>query len=175
VAAKGSVQQQASLRVAPPATTRGLRFAAQQPSRQQERLSLQLCRAEADAAAEAPTEIVDDWAEQYEGEGMDDSVPPPEFKLRFLWLPKNVAVAVDQVFGQTKTRSPLTEFYFWPRKDAWEELKASLESKNWISERDTVLMLNTTTEVINFWQEEGEKHTIEEAREKFPDCEFLGA
>jgi 30S ribosomal protein 3 len=41
--------------------------------------------------------------------------------------------------------------------------------------RDRVLLLNKTTEVINFWQDEETKHTVEEAREKFPDCQFEGA
>ena len=69
-------------------------------------------------------------------------------------------------------RAPLTEYFMWPRKDAWEELKAALEAKAWVPERDRVLLLNRTTEVINFWQDEGVKHSVEEAREKFPDCVF---
>jgi len=164
------------------------------------------------------------------------------------------------VRAQTQ-RSPLTEYYFWPTKDAWEELKAALEAKPWVSERcapalaclaaarspgsstaasdtcfgasyvvqeasvrrnavkrvyvqsaavpvgptvaavrsrvraphvaeragrprgaptgaarggrDKVLLLNKTTEVINFWQEET-KHSLQEARDQFPDCEFQG-
>ncbi len=32
-------------------------------------------------------------------------------------------------------RSPVTEYYFWPKKDAWEELKTALEARPWISER----------------------------------------
>lgn len=30
------------------------------------------------------------------------SAPPAEFSLNFLWLDKNIAVAVDQVFGQVR-------------------------------------------------------------------------
>ena len=41
--------------------------------------------------------------------------------------------------------------------------------------RDRVLLLNKTTEVINFWQDEGTKHTAEEARTKFSDCHFEGS
>ena len=41
--------------------------------------------------------------------------------------------------------------------------------------RDKVLLLNRTTEVINFWQDEEQKHSISEAQERFPDCKFLGS
>jgi hypothetical protein len=102
------------------------------------------------------------------------------YALNFLWLEKNIAVAVDQVVTQVRQlskssfpcellllclgqrpcpllsphastntstgsedvvgvmqtqRSPLTEYFFWPRKDAWEELKSCLEGKPWVSER----------------------------------------
>jgi 30S ribosomal protein 3 len=94
------------------------------------------------------------------------------YSLNFMWLEKNIAVAVDQVFGKGQ-RSPVTEYFFWPRKDAWEELKAALEEKSWIGERERVLLLNKCTEVINFWQEEN-KHSLKEAQEKFADCKFQG-
>ena len=95
------------------------------------------------------------------------------YALNFLWLDKNIAVAVDQVFGRGH-RSPVTEYYLWPRVDAWEELKAVLEDKGWVGEREKVVLLNRCTEVINFWQDEN-KHSVQEARKKFPDCHFQGS
>merc|ERR1719389_657489 len=85
------------------------------------------------------------------------------FKLKFLYLEKNIGFAVDQVVGKSQHLSPLTQYFFWPRDDAWEELKSHLESMDYISE------------IINYWQEEGESHSLEDAREAFPDCIFMGA
>lgn len=41
--------------------------------------------------------------------------------------------------------------------------------------RDRVLLLNQCTDVINFWQEEERKTTIEDARAKYPGIVFQGA
>ena len=86
-----------------------------------------------------------------------------------------MGVAVDAIYGARDARSPLTEFYMWPRKDAWEELKTALEARPWVPERERVLLLNRATEVINFWQDEGAKHTVDDARAAFPDCTFSSA
>ncbi len=95
-----------------------------------------------------------------------------KFTFRILWLDNNVAIAIDHVIG--KHISPLTSYFFWPRNDAWEQLKTELDSKPWISEDEKIKLLNKATEIINFWQEKGKNKSLDEAEEKFPEFIFAG-
>jgi len=97
------------------------------------------------------------------------------FQLKFVWGSDTLAFAVDQVLGRGNS-SPLTEYFFWPQDDAWENLKAVLESKDWIPASQKIAMLNRVTEVINFWtpQEGQEQNSTDQAKAKFSDCQFVG-
>ncbi|KAM7276883.1 hypothetical protein ACFE04_018749 [Oxalis oulophora] len=81
-------------------------------------------------------------------------VKKPRLVLKFIWMEKNIGLALDQVVPGHGT-VPLSPYFFWPRKDAWEELKTTLESKPWISQKKMIILLNQATDIINLWQQSG--------------------
>ena len=92
--------------------------------------------------------------------------------LRVLWLEKTIGIALDQSAG--KSTYPMTEYFFWPRKDTWVELKSCFDTYTWIDNADAVDLLNQTTELIQLWQEDEKKSSFEKMQEKYPDCIFSG-
>ncbi|KAL1563932.1 Small ribosomal subunit protein cS23 [Salvia divinorum] len=77
----------------------------------------------------------------------------PRLVLKFIWMEKNIGIAVDQLIPDGHGTIPVSPYYFWPRKDAWEELKLMMETKPWISQKQKVILLNQATDIINFWQQ----------------------
>ncbi|XP_057961495.1 small ribosomal subunit protein cS23z [Malania oleifera] len=82
------------------------------------------------------------------------AVEKPRLLLKFIWMEKNIGLALDQLIPGHGT-IPLSPYFFWPRKDAWEELKATLGSKPWISQKQMIILLNQATDIINLWQQSG--------------------
>ncbi|MEN9236259.1 MAG: 30S ribosomal protein PSRP-3 [Gloeomargarita sp. GMQP_bins_120] len=96
--------------------------------------------------------------------------------MKALWLQKDVGIAVDQIVGTGS--SPLTCYFFWPRDNAWEQLKNELDAKSWIPEADKIELLNQATELINYWEEgraNNRPHTLQEAQARFPHIVFAGS
>ncbi|XP_076932361.1 small ribosomal subunit protein cS23z-like [Bidens hawaiensis] len=90
--------------------------------------------------------------DQEEDEG--NKVQKPRVVLKFIWMEKNIGLGLDQeIPGHGSI--PLSPYFFWPRKDAWEELKTTLESKPWISQKKMIILLNQATDIINLWQQSG--------------------
>ncbi|CAA0833024.1 30S ribosomal protein 3-1- chloroplastic [Striga hermonthica] len=82
------------------------------------------------------------------------SFPKPRIVLKFIWMDKNIGLGLDQLMPGYGT-VPMSPYFFWPRKDAWEELKTALESKPWISQKKMIILLNQATDIINLWQQSG--------------------
>lgn len=60
---------------------------------------------------------------------------------------------MDQVLP-SGALTPLTPYHFWPAADAWEDLRAELESADhaWVPPRERVRLLNRAAAVIDVWQ-----------------------
>lgn len=154
-----------------------LRHTVGGPCRMAQRLRAQA--EEVSAAEEAPVaEQVDAAAAPEESAEEAPVVAPLQdptgYSLNVLWLEKSIGLAVDQVLGKQEQKAPVTEFFFWPKGDAWEQLNVALESKKWVDSRNRVLLMNQATDIINFWQEEDRKTTIEDARARYPNVFFQG-
>ncbi|KAK6931483.1 Ribosomal protein PSRP-3/Ycf65 [Dillenia turbinata] len=78
----------------------------------------------------------------------------PRLVLKFIWMEKNIGLGLDQMIPGHGT-VPLSPYFFWPRKDAWEELKSTVETKPWISQKKMIILLNQATDIINLWQQSG--------------------
>ncbi|KAK2635835.1 hypothetical protein Ddye_030627 [Dipteronia dyeriana] len=107
------------------------------------------------AAPEALTETLSATPEETERVGVVvKQVEKPRLVLKFIWMEKNIGLALNQTIPGHGT-IPLSPYFFWPRKDAWEELKATLENKPWISQKKMIILLNQATDIINLWQQSG--------------------
>lgn len=91
-----------------------------------------------------------------------------KFTLKILWLKQNVAFAIEHIVKQGY--SPLTSYFFWPRNDAWTQVRKELESKPWIPSSDKIDILNKVTVIINYWQEK----KLDQAQKEFPGFIFYG-
>ena len=66
------------------------------------------------------------------------------------------------------------KFYFWPKTNAWEQLKVELQSKPWIEKRDIIKLLNDISNIMNHWKKNRKIEGIEGIRLQYKEIEFIG-
>ncbi len=72
------------------------------------------------------------------------------FKLNILWLENELGIAIDQI--QSGEQIPLTEYFFWPKSDMWEQMRVELRAKSWIPTKERAQLLNATATIMQQWQ-----------------------
>jgi hypothetical protein len=73
-----------------------------------------------------------------------------KFSLFFGVTKRAIKISLAQKTG--KAILPLTKFYSWPTRDAWEDMRLFLKTQKWISPVEAISLLNTFTQVINYWE-----------------------
>lgn len=98
--------------------------------------------------------------------------------LNFIWSEKNLGVSLDQRIGQDRF-SPLIKYTFWPQSDPWGEAHRFIELNNWVDNKESFVLLQRLTEIMNFWQANyfNKRKIIlkdlQVLQSQFPECRFF--
>ena len=94
-----------------------------------------------------------------------------KLKLKVLWLKNVLGLAIDQKV--IKQSYPLTQYYFWPRTEAWDQLKLELDSKPWLSEKEKISTLNLATDIISHWRTNRNTDAVQKVANNFSEAVFV--
>ena len=94
-----------------------------------------------------------------------------KLKLKVLWLKNVLGLAIDQTV--IKQYYPLTQYYFWPRTEAWDQLKLELDSKPWLSEKEKISTLNLATDIISHWRTNRNTDGVQKVANNFSEAVFV--
>ena len=94
-----------------------------------------------------------------------------QLKLKVLWLGNLLGLGVDQL--TFKNQYSLTAYYFWPRTEAWEQLKSELDSKPWLHKKEKIEILNLASDVMNYWRQYRNVDRIENVKINFSEVDFI--
>ena len=67
----------------------------------------------------------------------------------------------------------LQNSYFWPKTEAWEQLKLELDSKLWLTKKEKEQILQTTGDVMKYWLSYRNTKTVENLKEEFKEIDVL--
>ena len=94
-----------------------------------------------------------------------------QLKIKVLWLKNVLGCAINQ--EGVKGSYQLTPFYFWPKTEAWEQIKLELDSKNWLSNDEKVKTLNLITAVMNHWKSFRNSEEFSTLKKNLPEVDFV--
>jgi len=94
-----------------------------------------------------------------------------QLELKILWAKNFLGLAIDQV--SLNHNLPVTTYYFWPKTEAWEQLKQELAFKPWLKKEEKIRVLNSAAEVMNFWKINRKTARIEDVIGIFKDVRFI--
>ena len=92
-------------------------------------------------------------------------------KLKVLWLKNSLGLGIDQ--ANIKHQFPLTQYYFWPKTEAWEQLKSDLDSKPWIRKKEKINILNLSADIMNYWRQRRNTESLEVVKNSFFEVDFI--
>lgn len=95
-----------------------------------------------------------------------------KLEIKVLWLENYLGLAIDEVNSNIVTQ--LTPYYFWPKTDAWEQLKNELNSKLWIEEREKIILLNDVSQIMNHWQKNRKEQSFKSVKDQYKKIKFIG-
>jgi len=95
-----------------------------------------------------------------------------KLELKVLWAKHFLGLAIDYVTNKNQ-RIPVTNYFFWPKTEAWEQLKIELAVKSWIKDDEKIKILNSTSEVMNFWLLNRNKNEFNDLKINFPKVKIL--
>jgi len=96
---------------------------------------------------------------------------PSQLKLKIVWLKNFLGLSIDQISPNQKY--PLTPYYFWPKTEAWDQLKLELDSKLWLTQEEKIKILKIIGNVMNYWLLYRNTKTTEHLRKDFQEIEFI--
>ena len=96
-----------------------------------------------------------------------------KFKFKILGSENYIGIAIEQ--SSLNISIPITNYFFWPRNDAWEQIRLDISSKPWISTAEQFNILNGTAQILNDWNKSDDKKKfLKTSNFQHLNVEFVG-
>ena len=94
-----------------------------------------------------------------------------QLKLKVIWFENFLGIGIDQV--SSNQQYFLTPYYFWPKTEAWEQLKSDLDSKPWLRKKEKINILNLSADIMNYWRQRRNTESLEVVKNSFFEVDFI--